>query len=211
MAFECKVSGEFLEKALRTACKEESFMPLSYENLNLFLIKSFKNLEEEIFLLNPEILENFTLIQETKMGSLKLSTLSEKLQAIEIGSLSIKDLKEEIVKGIIAESDVNPILKDEEIIFVSNETEIVNTFKPSLNRIKLLEFITLRQEFFTRLKEFNLTDENFIKKILKLVEPEISVKNFLKLFENRLGNFNLVTFYPVLFFIIEGVGLIKKK
>ena len=211
MTFECKVTGEFLEKALRTAFKENDFLPLSSESLNGFLIKAFRKLEEEIFLLNPEVLENFTLVEETKMGSLRLSGMMEKLQAIENGVLSIQELKDQIIKGIIAKSNLTPALNDEEIVFACNAGEVKHILKPNLHNIQVLEFITLRQEFFRRLRGFNLTEEIFVKKVLKLVEPQISLKSFFKLFENNEGNLNLILFYLVLFYIIEGMGRVKKK
>lgn len=211
MFFECKIEPLLLEQSLKIALKENPFIPTSFESLNLFLMKAFKKLEEEIFLLSPEILENFTLIGETKMGELRLKSMKEKLEAVETGFLSLSDLRENAINAIIAECDLTPILEDENLIFVSKNESTVKKFKPSFSEIKLGEFIALRQEFFTRLKSFSIIEESFLKKVLRLLEPSISAKDFLELFENQKGVVNLITFYSAMFFVIEGLGAVKKK
>ena len=214
---EAKITYESVETALRVSNNQINTLPKHPNELEDFLFKSYRNLFEQIYLLNPEIVRLFQFEGQSDNGEVKMTSIKDCYDVIARGLLmreDFTDLMEE--KLIFPQGKEVPYLEhisDNEFnIMLGNELQ--KSLKIDLHAIKGADFIFLPTRFYERLNNYKILNGEFLKEVLSFVKTQdgetLNIEEFLKLC--KIGDFfHLILAYNIIFFIISSISGLKKK
>ena len=214
---QAKITYEGIENALRVSNQKGNSLPKHPSALEEFLFKSYKNLFEEIYLLNPEIVKLFQFKGNHDNGEIEFSSIKDCYDAIVKGFLTREDFTDLIQKKLIFPQGkevpyVKYISENEFDIMLGDEVQ--KSLKVDLQIAKGTDFVFLPTRFYERLNSYEILDEEFLKDVLAFVKIKdgdtLKIEEFLNLCKID-DFFHLIFAYNIIFFIISSLSGLKKK